>query len=309
RNQSIGKNALEDLISEIFEKTDIETTARLVDDIKKLGFEYATKSGISIGIADMQVPPEKEQIVHTATEKVLTIGEQYWKGLITENERYNNAIKIWTQAKSDIAAVMIQNYKKDPENAIYYMIDSGARGNWGQVTQLSGMKGLVASPSGRTIELPIKANLKEGFSILEYFIATHGGRKGKSDTALKTAEAGYLTRRLVDAAQDIIIKQHDCETLTFHEITQEESEKIGEKFERRIFGRTLSEALIDPKTGQVLAERNEEISNALLATIFEHKITTVKVRSIMTCETVAGICQKCYGRDLGTNKTVEIGTP
>ncbi len=308
-NQTFGKKHLERIISDYYDTTDTVTTARITDRIKKLGFDYATKSGITIGMNDMQIPKEKTGIIREATDKVLKINEHYQKGLITDNERYNHTIKIWAQAKSDISVVMIKNYETLPENDIFYMIDSGARGNWGQVTQLCGIKGLVASPSGRTIELPIKANLKEGFSILEYFIATHGGRKGKSDTALKTAEAGYLTRRLVDAVQDIIIRESDCGNPEPLEITRSGSQSIGEKFERRIYGRTLCEHIIDPKTKEVIGKKDEEIDNAMVREIQKRLIERVVVRSIMNCQTAGGICQKCYGRDLGTNKTVEVGTP
>jgi DNA-directed RNA polymerase subunit beta' len=188
------------------------------------------------------------------------------------------------------------------------MIDSGARGNWGQITQLCGMKGLVANPSGKTIELPIKSNLKDGFSILEYFIATHGGRKGKSDTALKTAEAGYLTRRLVDAVQDIVIKEEDCGNVQEHSVTREESTKIGEGFEKRIFGRTIAVNIADPKTGELIAKKGVQIDNEIAAGIKKAQVEEVKVRAIMTCKVENGICQKCYGFDLGTNDLVELGT-
>jgi DNA-directed RNA polymerase subunit beta' len=255
KNHVFKKNDLENLIAEIFEETDMETAAVTSDLIKKIGFKYATRSGISIGQDDMIIPKKKEEILNDASEKVRLIGNQYWKGFITDHERYLNTIRIWSQAKSDITAEMVERFQGSPENDVYYMIDSSARGNWGQITQLCGIKGLVANPGGKTIELPIRANLKEGFSILEYFIATHGGRKGKSDTALKTAEAGYLTRRLVDAVQDIVIREEDCGQDKVHIVTREESEKIGEAFENRIFGRTLVENLVDPETGEVVAEK------------------------------------------------------
>ncbi|MFH1012603.1 MAG: DNA-directed RNA polymerase subunit beta', partial [Candidatus Peregrinibacteria bacterium] len=241
-------------------------------------------------------------------EVVRKINNQYWKGWITEDERYNHAIHLWSRIKNDVTSHMIELFKKYPENHISYMIDSGARGNWGQITQLCGMKGLVANPSGRTIELPIKSNLKQGFSILEYFIATHGGRKGKSDTALKTAEAGYLTRRLVDAVQDIVIKEEDCGSDHVHSITREDSKNIGEDFEKRIFGRTLIEPIKHPKTGKVIANVGEQIDNKVSEQIKTLDIGEVKVRTIMTCRTDNGICQKCYGCDLGTNKAVQLGT-
>lgn len=309
KNHTFRKKDLENLVHEIFEKTDTETTAITADAIKKIGFYYATRSGVSIGHADMIIPSEKEAILKDAEEKVRMISNQYWKGFITDHERYLNSIRIWSQAKTDITSVMIKNFQKNPENDILYMIDSAARGNWGQATQLCGMKGLVANPGGRTIELPIRSNFKEGFTILEYFIATHGGRKGKSDTALKTAEAGYLTRRLVDAVQDIVIREIDCGQQHIHDVTRSESEKIGEAFENRIFGRTLASALVDPKTGEVLAEKDRHINQEVIAIIVKHKIDSVPVRSVMTCRTQNGICQKCYGYDLGNNKPVELGVP
>jgi DNA-directed RNA polymerase subunit beta' len=255
----------------------------------------------------MLMPEERTAILEEANTKVSLINEQYAMGLMTANERYTHAIQIWAAAKNDISSAMIEEYSHNKENDVSYTIDSGARGNWGQVAQLAGMKGLVANPSGRTIELPIQSNLKEGFSVLEYFIATHGGRKGKSDTALKTAEAGYLTRRLVDAVQDIIIREEDCGSQAVHLVTRAESEAINEKFESRLYGRTLAD---DLKSGnKVIAKRNDEIDNDLLDAIVEKKIDEVPVRSIMTCQTRKGICVRCYGRDLGDNHTVKIGTP
>jgi len=307
-NKVMRKGDIENLISEIYDKTDIKTTSLVADKIKRIGFKFATKSGLSIAASDIEIPEAKYKLIEDSNEVIRKINNQYWKGLITEDERYSHSIKIWSNTKSEVTNKMIQSFRKNPENHVHYMIDSGARGNWGQITQLCGMKGLVANPSGKTIELPIKSNLKEGFTILEYFIATHGGRKGKSDTALKTAEAGYLTRRLVDAVQDIIIRENDCGSEESHTITRMESERIGEKFENRIFGRTLAEDLKDPKTKKIIAKKGEEIGNEINRKIEELQLDSVRVRSIITCLTENGICQKCYGRDLGTNKTVEIGT-
>jgi DNA-directed RNA polymerase subunit beta' len=306
-NETLKKGVLSKLIARALEVVGTERTAKLADDIKNIGFRYATKSGISIALSDILVPDEKEKVLEEANEKVRKINNQYWKGWITADERYHHAIRIWSKAKGDISSSMIKCYTKDGTNSITYMIDSGARGNWGQITQLAGMKGLVANPSGRTIELPIQSNLKEGFTILEYFIATHGGRKGKSDTALKTAEAGYLTRRLVDAVQDIVIKEDDCGCKNGHLITRAESERIGEKFEVRIFGRVLNDDVVSGK--ETLAKRNDEIDADVIAKFTQHKISEVNVRSVITCETDGGICIKCYGRDLSDNKTVKIGTP
>ncbi len=305
-NENIGKKQLSELVTDCFELLGNEKTVILVDNLKDIGFKFATKSGLSFSQEDMVVPKEKEKIIEDASEIVKQINNQYWKGLITEDERYNHTIKIWSKTKSEITVSMIKGIEEN--NSIFYMIDSGARGNWGQITQLCGLKGLVANPAGKTIELPIKSNLKEGFTILEYFIATHGGRKGKSDTALKTAEAGYLTRRLVDSNQDVIIREEDCKSTHVHTITHEESEIIGEKFEIRIYGRTLAEPLVHPKTGEIIAKKGAIIEKDTVKKILSEKITEVKVRSVMTCQTEGGICIKCYGKDLGTNKEVEIGT-
>ena len=305
-NESVGKKKLGEIVRDSFELYGTKRTALLGDDLKRYGFKFATVSGLSIATADMIVPEKKVEIVEEASDTVKQINNQYWKGLITEDERYHNNIKVWSKAKSEITNAMIEGI--DEKNDLFYMIDSGARGNWGQITQLCGIKGLVANPAGKTIELPIKSNLKEGFSILEYFIATHGGRKGKSDTALKTAEAGYLTRRLVDAVQNLVIKEYDCESPHAHTVTREESEEIGEKFENRIYGRTLAEDLVNLKTGEIIGKKNTEIGNPTLKEITKVGVNEVRVRSVMTCQTEDGICIKCYGKDLGRNKTVLIGT-
>ncbi|MDP4008636.1 MAG: DNA-directed RNA polymerase subunit beta' [Candidatus Peregrinibacteria bacterium] len=304
-NENITKKKMISLISDIYDKCGEEITARFCDEAKRIGFKFATKSGISIASSDMVVPAKKQEILDEANEIVRKINNQYWKGFITVDERYHNAIKIWNRTKADIAKEMIKGF--DQENDIFYQIDSGARGNWGQITQLCGMKGLVANPAGKTIELPIKSNLKEGFSILEYFIATHGGRKGKSDTALKTAEAGYLTRRLVDAVQDVVIREIDCGSKAAHLITREESAAIGEEFGERIFGRVLAEEVKDTK-GKAIVKKGIEIDKDTLKLIEASNVEEVHVRSVITCLTPGGICQKCYGRDLGKNATVRIGT-
>jgi len=306
--KTLTKKGLSSLVAKTLELMGEEETVQFADRIKDIGFKFATLSGVSIASSDILVPKDYDELVAEADEKIRQMNNFHWKGFITADERYSHAIRIWSETKNKVSNAMIRDFLAAPENDITYVIDSGARGNWGQVTQLGGMKGLVANPSGRTIELPIKSNLKQGFSVLEYFIATHGGRKGKSDTALKTAEAGYLTRRLVDAVQDIIIREEDCGSKSTHRITLEDSERIGEKFESRIFGRTIG---IDLKTkdGEMLAKRDEEIDADLIDLIHKHKVAEVDVRSIMTCKTKQGICVKCYGRDLGNNKTVKIGTP
>ncbi|MCA9371095.1 MAG: DNA-directed RNA polymerase subunit beta', partial [Candidatus Peregrinibacteria bacterium] len=306
-NETMKKKGLSYLMAESLRLAGTEKTVKLADDLKTIGFKYATLSGVSIAASDMVIPKAREEILAEANEKVRIINNNYWKGLVTGEERYNHAIKVWAKAKNEISNAMVDTFLQHEENDISYVIDSGARGNWGQVTQLAGMKGLVANPSGRTIELPIQSNLKDGFSVLEYFIATHGGRKGKSDTALKTAEAGYLTRRLVDAVQDILIREVDCGSEDVHIITREDSERIGEKFESRVFGRTLGAKLT--AGGEVLGERNDEIDTIMVQKIAEYKVEEVPVRSLMTCRTRKGVCRQCYGWDLGSNSMVMQGTP
>ncbi len=304
---TMTKKVLSNLIAKALELVGEEETVQFADRIKDIGFKYATMSGVSIAASDILVPKEYETLVAEANDKIKEMNNYFWKGFITADERYRHSIHIWSETKNLVSNAMVRDFLAQPENDITYVIDSGARGNWGQVTQLGGMKGLVANPSGRTIELPIQSNLKQGFSVLEYFIATHGGRKGKSDTALKTAEAGYLTRRLVDAVQDLIIREDDCGGELSHAITREDSERIGERFESRIFGRTLA---VDVKAdGKTIAKRDEEIDANLIDLLNDHKVPAVLVRSVMTCKTKGGICVKCYGRDLGNNKTIRVGTP
>jgi DNA-directed RNA polymerase subunit beta' len=306
-NKTMDKKELSELTITIYNLCGKEATAITADEIKRIGFKFATKSGLTIAATDMIVPKEKGKIIDDASEVIKKINNQYWKGLVTDDERYVHTVKVWTNAKSLITDAMIHAIPE--ENDLHYMINSGARGNWGQVTQLCGMKGLVANPAGRTIELPIKSNLKEGFTILEYFIATHGGRKGKSDTALKTAEAGYLTRRLVDAVQDIVVKEIDCGAKESIVINRKDSTFFaGETFEKRIYGRVLSSPLVDEKTGEVLAKIGTEVDKEIIALVKKHNINEISIRSIVTCLSENGICQKCYGRDLGTNLIVDIGT-
>ncbi len=305
QNNSFSKKELSKILARVYAEVGEEATAKLADDIKDLGFKFATKSGISISVFDLKVPASKKEIIEKANSIVEKISAQYGQGLITNEERYNHTIKIWSRVKGDITQEMIKEY--DRENDIFYQIDSGARGNWGQITQMAGMKGLVASPSGRTIELPIRSNLKEGFTILEYFNATHGGRKGKSDTALKTAEAGYLTRRLVDSVQDVVVHEKDCKTERSKLVTRENSEEVGQDFERRLYGRTVAE---DVKKGRkVIFEKGQVIDEAGIELIREHQLEGISVRSVMFCKTLGGVCQECYGYDLGNNKVVEKGTP
>lgn len=306
KNYTLGKNQLKELVAECFQNIGPKETALLSDHIKDLGFQYATKSGLTVSASDMIIPDAKNDIVSEASDLVKQINDYYWNGWITSEERYRSNLKVWTKAKNDIMKSLIENFENNSENDLYYQIDSGARGNWGQITQLCGMKGLVANPSGRTIELPILSNLKEGFTILEYFIATHGGRKGKSDTALKTAEAGYLTRRLVDAVQDVIVREEDCGQTHEFPIVKAESENMGIAFETRIHGRTLAADLKDSK-GKSALKKGTTLGKEEVKMIMEGDFEVVVVRSLMSCLTESGVCQKCYGLDLGCNEVVQPG--
>jgi len=303
-NEAVGKNGLKDLLADILDKAGPEVTAGIADEFKRVGFKFATKSGITISAFDMLIPEKRQALISEVEGTVKKINNQYWKGWITEDERYHHAIRLWSALKSSVTGEMIKKFEANPENNIYYMIDSGARGNWGQITQLCGMKGLVANPSGKTIELPIKSNLKGGFSILEYFIATHGGRKGKSDTALKTAEAGYLTRRLVDAVQDVIIANEEEDEAT-HIISREESARIGIDFENRLYGRVAAREIKDGKN--VLLKKGQVIEAKLARVIQDSGVEEVEIFSIMG-SIRDGISIKGYGLDLGSNQMVDVGT-
>ncbi len=305
RNHSFGKKELSAILAETFTVVGVQESAKLADEIKDLGFIYATKSGISISVFDLKESQNRDVVIEDANKLVASISRAYQQGLSTDDERYNSTIKIWGRVKAEITEEMIQQY--DNENDIFYQINSGARGNWGQVTQIAGMKGLVSSPSGRTIELPIRSNLKRGFSILEYFNATHGGRKGKSDTALKTAEAGYLTRRLVDSGQDVVVHEEDCGTEIGKTISRIDTANLGMDFVRRIRGRALLEdAVVGNK---VILKKGTILDEASVEMIQENQVEEVVVRSVMYCKTRNGVCQKCYGYDLGNNKVVAFGTP
>ena len=306
-NEALTKGVLKRILSESFEKLWPAATAAFVDKIKNFGYDYATLSGLSIGKDDMVVPDNKKQLLEAASEKVKYIQKQQWNGFMTENEKYVQSITIWAEVKKVIEKEMKELFGKD--NHIYNFIDSGARWNWGNITQLCGMKGLVSSTSGKTIELPIKSTLKEWFSTLEYFIATHGWRKGKSDTALKTAQSGYLTRRLVDASQNIIVKEDDCKTV--HHKTVFRSDKGGsfqESFEDKI--RSYTAALdVKDTSGKLVVKAGTIIDNDVLKVINASEVEEVSIRSVLTCEVEGWVCKSCYGLDLGLNQEVEIGTP
>lgn len=320
-NKEMSKKEIASLIDYCYRTTGDKTTVILVDRLKDLGFKYATKSGLSIAISDMVIPATKKDIVAKADAAVLEVQKQYMDGLITDGERYNKVIDIWAQATEKVANEMLKDIsteeivgpnnervRTESFNPIYMMADSGARGSAAQIRQLAGMRGLMAKPSGEIIETPITANFREGLTVLQYFISTHGARKGLADTALKTANSGYLTRRLVDVAQDCIITEDDCGTLDGIEVSAlMEGGEIIETAGERVLGRVALDDIKDPFTGEVLVKANQEIDSALVEKIDHAGIEKVKIRSVLACRSRHGICAKCYGRDLAHGHLVNIG--
>ncbi|NTU69473.1 DNA-directed RNA polymerase subunit beta' [bacterium] len=305
KNEIYGKKGLKKIVTECFEKAGKEATIKLVDDLKDLGFEWATYSGTTFSMADIHVPKQKGHILKEAEGKTDEVESHFRKGLLTNDERYAKVIDIWTKVKTDVTKVMIDEMPKS--SSVFFMVDSGARGNEENVTQMAGMKGLVANPAGKTIELPIKANFKEGLSVLEFFIATHGARKGKSDTALRTSDSGYLTRRLVDVAQDVIVTEEDCKDKEGLEITKEETQEMGEALFNRLLGRFALEDIVG-KGGKVVVKGGQEITEEAANEIEkDDSIQSLKIRSNMTCKTPWGVCQKCYGMDLARGGLVALG--
>ncbi len=305
-NRTLDKGALQDEIGLCYRRLGGEEAIEFADAIKRLGFRYATISGVTISIYDLTVPEEREEIMQSATDEVSEIERQYRRGLLTEEEQYNRTIEIWSRTRDRVSKAVAK--RLDPEGPIAVMARSGAsKGGYGPISQLSGMRGLMADPSGRIIPLPIRSNLREGLTGLEYFISTHGSRKGLADTALRTADAGYLTRRLVDTAQDIIINAHDCETRRGLWIRR--SDDIGGQAMRgRLIGRAAGADVSHPESGDLIVARNEEIDEDIVELINQAGIDEVYVRSPMTCELQHGICGLCYGRDLGRGKPVEVGS-
>ncbi|SDC52268.1 DNA-directed RNA polymerase subunit beta' [Pelagirhabdus alkalitolerans] len=300
------KGILGDIIAEVFKKFKISETSKMLDKMKDLGFKYSTTAGITVGVSDIVVLAEKEEILEEAQEKVDKVMKQFRRGLITEDERYERVISIWSKAKDVIQEKLMKSL--DQRNPIFMMSDSGARGNASNFTQLAGMRGLMANPAGQIIELPIKSSFREGLTVLEYFISTHGARKGLADTALKTADSGYLTRRLVDVAQDVIIREDDCQTdkgLTVKAIT--EGTEIIEPLIDRLIGRTSFQTVRHPETKEIIIGKDEFINEDIAKTIVEAGIEEVTIRSVFTCNTKHGACKKCYGRNLATGQEVEVG--
>jgi len=304
-----NKKNIKKLVSELLDKFGMDRTSDVLDAFKNLTFEFLTRSGISIGLGDLpNITSKKKVVIEGARSEVEKIKEQFDMGFLTDQERKRKVIEVWTSIKDVIAKISQEAF--DKRSPFYMMADSGARGSMTQVNQMVGMKGLVANPLGETIELPIRHSFQEGFDVLEYFISTHGARKGLTDTALKTSSAGYLTRRLVDVAQDMSISETDCGDTEGVLITKEECEEIGENIEDRIFGRISLEDIIDRDNNEILVKSGDIISRAFAKKIADcQSIESVKVRSVLSCKSPTGICSKCYGYDLSTNSLVKVGTP
>ena len=304
RNEIMDKGALKRVVAEVFRRFRYEKTAEVVDRIKNIGFEFATKSGITIAIEDISIPDRKEAILAEADAKVAQVERQFRRGLITDDERYNEVIEIWTKAKEDVTAAVKDAL--DPFGSVNLMATSGAKGNVQQISQMAGMRGLMADPSGRIIELPIRSSFRGGLSVLEYFLSTHGARKGLADTAIRTADSGYLTRRLIDVAQNVIVHEEDCGTeagIWIEGLSPEDADLARDK----VLGRLAAENVVDPTTGEIIVERNEMIDEVALARIIEVGVPRVYARSPLTCESRIGVCRMCYGRHLGTGELCKLG--
>ncbi|WP_433595651.1 DNA-directed RNA polymerase subunit beta' [Lysinibacillus xylanilyticus] len=300
------KKFLGNIIAEVFKRFHITETSKMLDRMKNLGFKYSTRAGITVGVSDIVVLPDKGEILAVAQEKVDKVQAQFRRGFITEDERYDRVISSWSAAKDEIQSKLMKSLEKT--NPIFMMSDSGARGNASNFTQLAGMRGLMANPAGRIIELPIKSSFREGLTVLEYFISTHGARKGLADTALKTADSGYLTRRLVDVAQDVIVREDDCGTdrgLTIGALM--EGTELIEALDERIIGRHTKKTIMHPETGEVILEKDGLIDQDIARAVIEVGIEEVTIRSAFTCNTKHGVCKKCYGMNLATGEEVEVG--
>jgi len=315
-NEVLNKKALRTVIANVLKLTSVPETSEFLDSIKSLGYDFAFRGGLSFSLGDIIIPEEKQELIDSANEEVAGVVGNYNIGLITNNERYNQVIDIWTATNANLTELAMKRITEDKQgfNSVFMMLDSGARGSKEQIRQLTGMRGLMAKPKkstaagGEIIENPILSNFKEGLSILEYFISTHGARKGLADTALKTADAGYLTRRLVDVSQDVIVREEDCGTLRGIEVSAlKKNEEVVEKLSERILGRTALNDIIDPISQELIVEAGVEISDNIATKIENSALNSVEVRSPLTCESKKGICMKCYGRNLSTNKTVQKG--
>ncbi len=303
----LDKGGLKDLVGECYNRLGVDVTAKMVDSVKAIGFKYATRSGTTISVSDITVPEAKKAIIDRVTQQVTKAEQQYRRGLITDEERYIKTVQLWTEATDDVTEAVRKAI--DPESPIKTMADSGAtKGGFQPIRQLAGMRGLMADPNGRIIPLPIRSNFREGLTALEYFISTHGARKGLADTALRTADAGYLTRRLVDVSQDVIVNSIDCETVEGMVINESECAKLGETFKERLVGRTALHNVVDPETGEVVLEKNTLITNQEYEDVEKAGVEQVIIRSPLHCALNKGICAMCYGSDMGRGGYATIGS-
>ena len=303
-NQGLKSKDIKVLIGRIFMEYGVSETSKILDKIKKVGFEYATKSGISWGMDDLMIPKEKKQIIEESRKQIEVIENYYERGLLTAGEKKSRNIEIWKGATDKIENLVPASL--DPNGSVFAIVDSRARGSWKQLTQIAGLKGLVQNPAGDIIDLPIISSFKEGFNVLEYFISTHGARKGSADTALRTASAGYLTRRLVDVAQDVVITEADCGDDAGLIIKRKDSEEFGISLGARIFSRTVLDNVKD-KDGKIIIKTGDIVKRSVAELIDKEEISEIKILSPITCKARTGICQKCYGYDLGHNQLVGIG--
>jgi DNA-directed RNA polymerase subunit beta' len=309
-NRAQDKGSISDIIAHAYAQFGHAKTVELLDDLKRVGFKQATLAGISIAIGDMLVPDIKKELIDKAEQEVARIDEMYQNGLITEGERYNKVIDQWTATSDEVTAAMLDRMEENEQgfSGIYLMLNSGARGSKQQIRQLAAMRGLMSKPSGDIIESPITSNFREGLTVLEYFISSHGARKGLADTALKTADAGYLTRRLVDVAQDVVIEEHDCGTLNGIWVEPLMSgTDIVMPLSERVEGRYAIDDIMVPGEPEPIVEANEEITEERARRIVEKGLPSVRIRSVLTCQSKRGVCQLCYGRNLATGKVVELG--
>ena len=303
---AVMKKNLGTIIAKCIDKHGLNRSAELLDYIKALGYKYATKGAFTVSVHDVAVPEAKKKILADSEKQVEEVWKQYKRGLITEDERYSSIIKIWEKATNDVTDAMKDNF--DELNPIYMMAQSGARGNMNQLRQIAGMRGLMANTSGKAVEIPIRSCFREGLDVLEYFISSHGARKGLADTALRTADSGYLTRRLVDVAQDIIVREHDCGTTEGIEIEDiKDGNQIIEKLHERLIGRYALHDIVNPTTGELIVDNDTLITPDIADKIIDAGIDKVEVRSVLECKTKHGVCAKCYGMGLATRKEVNIG--
>ncbi len=310
-NKVVDKKVLGEIVDRCYRKYGASGTSIVLDKIKDLGFHYSTKGAVTVSVSDIVIPEEKQGLLKEADSQVRDIDRQYRRGLISDTERYEKVINTWNDTVDKVTRALMDSL--DHFNPIYMMANSGARGSINQIRQLAGMRGLMANPTGKIIELPIRANFREGLTVLEFFISTHGARKGLADTALRTADSGYLTRRLVDVSQDVIVREADCfakdglkpQGITVSEIR--DADEVIEPFTDRIIGRYAAEDIINPRTGEIIVKVDEMIDHDLAEEIVNAGITSANIRSVLTCRTEHGVCAKCYGSNMATGEPVSIG--